>query len=612
MRKELKAMKRLALCICLMGLAPFSHTLHGKEIKIGLRAHRGAEIGLPKWQPTADYLSANIPGHNFVLVPFEINSLLNQAVSRGEFDFVLTNPASHVEHKIRYGVSAIATLVNKNNNHGYSHFGSVIFTRADRDDINSFRDLAGKTFMGVDEDGFGGWRVAWLELLRKRIDPYRDFQLLSFGGGIQQNVVYAVRDGKVDAGSVRTDLLERMAQNGEINLEGFKVLESKPINGFGFFHSTPLYPEWPFAKLSHTPDELAKQVASALYRIPSDSPAATAGKYIGWTLPQNYQPVDDLLKELQVGPYLASGEITWRQMNQYWPHAAFIALILSTTLFATYVTSRTNQRLRTIKSELELEIEKRRSAQRELEDHKKLLEQTVSERTAALKASNKELESYSYSIAHDLRSPLRSIIGFSQILEEDVESRLTKEELVSLQRIISAGKHMATLIDDILELSRITRSQLTKTNVDLSAIARTEINNLQMQEPKRKVAWHIQDAMTANGDSHLLTILLRNLLDNAWKFTRFTASPKIEVGMETTNHTTTVFFVRDNGVGLEMQYADKIFMPFQRLHIGKFEGTGIGLSTVQRVVQRHGGEIWVESVADHGTVFYFTLSPNSS
>jgi signal transduction histidine kinase len=608
MRIYSRAIKLVALCGFLSGLVPYSDSLYGKEIKIGLRAHRGAEIGMQKWQPTADFLSANLPQHTFTIVPYEINSLLNQAVSRAEFDFVLTNPASHVEQKIRYGVSAIATLVNEINGQGYNRFGSVIFTRADRNDINSFQDLAGKSFMGVDEEGFGGWRVAWLELLRHHIDPYRDFNLLSFGGGIQQTVVYAVRDGKVDAGSVRTDMLERMAQNGEIQLDRFKVIEPKPINGFGFYHSTPLYPEWPFAKLSHTPDELAKKVASVLYSIPANSPAATAGNYIGWILPQDYGPVDDLLKELHAGPYLATGEFTWKQLvTHYWQHTLLLLLALSATLAVAYHTNRSNRRLKTVKTELESEIEIRQTVQAELENHQKQLEQTVNERTAALAASNKELESYSYSIAHDLRSPLRSIIGFSQILEEDATSRLTSEESESLRRIISAGKHMANLIDDILELSRITRSPLTKSTVDLSAIALTLINSLQQLEPERKVNWLIQESMTANGDNHLLTILLQNLLDNAWKFTRYTDNPRIEVGKET-NSGETVFYVRDNGVGLDMQFVGKIFMPFQRLHSDEFEGTGIGLSTVQRVVQRHGGKIWVESAPDQGTAFYFTLT----
>jgi signal transduction histidine kinase len=602
--------KQAAICICLGCLVTCSSILHAKEIKIGLRAHRGIEIGLQKWQPTADYLSEKIPQHTFVLVPFEINSLLNQAVSRGEFDFVLTNPASHVEQKIRYGVTAIATLVNKKNGDGYTRFGSVIFTRSDRRDINSFEDLKGKTFMGVDEEGFGGWRVAWYELLRNHIDPYQDFHLLSFGGSIQQNVVYAVRDSKVDAGSVRTDMLERMAQNGEINLDDFKVLEPRHTAGFEFLHNTELYPEWPFAKLSHTPDDLAKEVASVLYKITPSSPAAVTGQYVGWTLPKDYRAVDNLLKDLQVGPYVASGETNWERLfANYWQYALLIFTILIAALALAWVTSVSNKRLKAIRDRLESEVDRHKKTQSELEEHQRLLEQTVNERTAALAASNRELESYSYSIAHDLRSPLRSIIGFSQLLEEDAVSRLTEEETDYLHRIIASGKHMAELIDDILELSRVTRSSFKKSTVDISAIARESADSLQQAQPQRQADWRIQDGMTANGDRQLLTVMMHNLLDNAWKFTTHTPRPKIEVGMDN-KRSETVFYVKDNGVGFDKEYADKLFMPFQRLHCD-IEGTGVGLSTVQRVVQRHGGDIWVDSTPGQGTAFYFTLAAHS-
>ena len=597
----------LVFCLCLSCLILYCDTLFAKEIRIGLRAHLGAEVDLKKWQPTADYLGEKIPQHTFVLIPFEINSELNQAVSRGEFDFVLTNPASYVEQKIRYGVSAIATLINRRAGAGYSRFGSVIFTRADRRDVNTFQDLKGKTFMGVDEQGFGGWRIAWRELLLNGIDPYRDFRLLSFAGGIQQNVVYAVGNGKVDAGSVRTDLLERMAQQGEIQLERYKVIEAKQTESFGFLHSTRLYPEWPFAKLSHTPDALASEVASVLYHIPADSPAAKTGRYLGWTLPQDYQPVDDLLKELHVGPYVATNYISWRQaITNYWQPALIVVAIFVAVLVIAYFIHLSNQRLRAIKAELESEIKQRKQAQADLENHQASLEKTVAQRTSALEASNKELESYSYSIAHDLRSPLRSIIGFSQILEQDAEPRLSIEELDALRRIVAAGKHMAGLIDDILQLSRITRSQLHSSTVDLSAICQDIANTIQQLQPGRRVHWKIQEGLAAEGDSSLLKILLQNLLDNAWKFTKDSENPRIEAGMQITRDHP-VIFVKDNGTGFDMEFVDKIFMPFQRLHGEQFDGTGIGLATVDRIVQRHGGKIWAESAPGRGACFYFTL-----
>ena len=375
----MKAKEIFAVIIASIGLIISSNAVSGEVIKIGLRANRGAELAIKRWQPTADYLSEAIPDHTFILVPFEINSLLNQAVSRSEFDFVFTNPASYVEHKMRYGASAIATLINKREGKAYSQFGSVVLARADRNDITSFHDLKGKRFMGTDEQGFGGWRMAYRELLGKGVDPYKDFRLLSFGGGIQQNVVFAVRDGAVDAGSVRTDMLEKMANRGEIQLEAFKVLEPRKTKGFEFYHSSRLYPEWPFAKLTHTSADLADQVAAALYKLTPESEAAKLGRYMGWSTPLDYEPVNDLLKELGVGPYTETGAITWvRLTKDYWKEGLIALIVFSITLIISGWVTLSNRRLRRITSDLE--------------KYQQHLEEMVSERTAALHKTTVRLQ----------------------------------------------------------------------------------------------------------------------------------------------------------------------------------------------------------------------------
>jgi two-component system sensor histidine kinase TtrS len=280
---------------------------------------------------------------------------------------------------MRYGVSAIATLINKREGKAYSQFGSVILARADRNDVTSFHDLKGKRFMGVDEQGFGGWRMAYRELLSKGVDPYKDFRLLSFGGGIQQNVVFAVRDGAVDAGSVRTGMLERMAQRDEIQLETFKVLEPKNTEGFDFYHSSRLYPEWPFAKLTHTSDNLAEQVATALYKLTPESEAAKLGRYMGWAVPLDYEPVNELLKELRVGPYTETGGITWVKLTKdYWKEGLIALIVLLTAVIIAWWVTLSNMRLRRVTSELEM--------------HRRHLEERVSERTAALHKTTVRLQ----------------------------------------------------------------------------------------------------------------------------------------------------------------------------------------------------------------------------
>ena len=255
------------------------------------------------------------------------------------------------------------------------------------------------------------------------------------------------------------------------------------------------------------------------------------------------------------------------------------------------------------------DMTERQKIEEELRQHRDHLEELVALRTADLQASNKELESYSYSIAHDLRAPLRSIVSFSQILEEDTKDTLAAQNLDSLQRIVSAGKRMSRLIDDILELSRITRTQLHYQTVNLSEISNEILTRLSHSQPEKQATWTVHDNLTVSGDARLLEIALQNLIENAWKYTRDASPAQIKVGCENVNNET-VYFVQDNGVGFSMEHTNKLFKPFHRLHTAQeFEGTGIGLATVQRIVQRHGGRIWAQAGQDQGATFYFIL-PN--
>ncbi len=228
-------------------------------------------------------------------------------------------------------------------------------------------------------------------------------------------------------------------------------------------------------------------------------------------------------------------------------------------------------------------------------------------RSRELEASNRELESYSYSIAHDLRTPLRSIIGFSQILRDRLDHRVSAEEADLLERIVNAGKRMAALIDDILQLSRITRRDLQTRNLDLSELARTQAAALTRAEPQRSVDIRIQPGLRAMADPRLISVALQNLFENAWKFTR--ERERAEICFSANQHEErTVYCLSDNGMGFDMVHAGKLFKPFERLQSQEeFSGTGIGLATVQRVIQRHGGQIWAESAPGQGSRFYFTL-----
>lgn len=236
------------------------------------------------------------------------------------------------------------------------------------------------------------------------------------------------------------------------------------------------------------------------------------------------------------------------------------------------------------------------------------LEQRVVERTAQLNAANKDLEAFSYSVAHDLRAPLRSIDGFSQVLVEDYAGQLDALGKDHLNRVRTATQRMGHLIDDMLALARVTRAEMRRATVDLSALAADVLAELQKIDPARNVDCHIEPGLVTSGDAQLLRVVLVNLLGNAWKYTTRQPQPRIEFGARRNADGVPTYFVRDNGAGFDMTYAGKLFGVFQRLHtLAEFPGTGVGLATVQRIVHRHGGQVRGEGMPDQGATFSFTL-----
>ncbi|MBX3186589.1 MAG: PAS domain S-box protein [Labilithrix sp.] len=242
----------------------------------------------------------------------------------------------------------------------------------------------------------------------------------------------------------------------------------------------------------------------------------------------------------------------------------------------------------------------------------KRTQREIASAKAALETANRELESFSYSVAHDLRAPLRSIDGFSQALLEDHGDKLDAGGKRHLGYVRESAQLMARLIDDILALARVARAEVQRESVDLSALARTAHTRLVRHQPDRRVAVEIRDGLVADGDPRLLALVIDNLLGNAWKFTSKRDDARIEVGSSTVDRAS-VFFVRDNGAGFDMKYVNKLFGVFQRLHTGHdFEGTGVGLATVQRIVHRHGGRVWAEGAVGSGATFHFTLGERSA
>lgn len=268
--------------------------------KIGVLAKNGPVKALKMWKSTGEYLTANADG-TFEIVPLDFDAVF-PAIEKGEVDFFLVNSSMFITAKVKYGAKAVATMINSRQGKPLKSFGGVIITSEENDDINAMRDLSGRTFMAVKKSSFGGWQMAYMEFLNQGIDPFKDFSKLDFGGK-HDNVVLAVQNGVVDAGTVRTDTLERMAASGVIEMDEFKIINSQKHDGFPFVCSTALYPEWPLAKTKATPDGLVGKVVAALKKLKTGDQAAKDAKIIGWTDSLDYQGVEDLQKTLKIGAY---------------------------------------------------------------------------------------------------------------------------------------------------------------------------------------------------------------------------------------------------------------------------------------------------------------------
>lgn len=256
---------------------------------------------------------------------------------------------------------------------------------------------------------------------------------------------------------------------------------------------------------------------------------------------------------------------------------------------------------------IQTDITERINLTNKLKEYQEDLEEKVQERTHKLQIANSELESFCYSVSHDLRAPLRSIDGFSQALLEDYAGELDEQASNYLSRVCASSQRMGELIDDLLNLSKVVRSDMRKTSVNLTQLASRAIEQLTERDPERRVNFKCESQYTVLGDERLLLAMFENLIGNAWKFTARAESARIEFGVEHTE-TGNIYFVRDNGAGFDEKYKHKMFEPFQRLHSNEdYEGSGIGLATVQRIVRRHGGEVWAESASDTGAIIYFTL-----
>jgi signal transduction histidine kinase len=297
---------------------------------------------------------------------------------------------------------------------------------------------------------------------------------------------------------------------------------------------------------------------------------------------------------------LYSLDISARDLPYFLIFVAWAAIVASFSA----VRRRIEDNLRQARDSLQVEVEQRRHR----EEMIRKLNQELGKRAAELEASNKELESFAYSVSHDLRAPLRHMVGYSELLQRQASSSLDEKSQRFIRTILHSAKRMGNLIDDLLAFSRIGRAETKKTKVDLRQLVDEVVAEIRPDTKGRDIAWKIGALPVCYGDRSMLRLVVVNLVSNAVKFTRMREPAEIEIGCDDRNEEEVEVFVRDNGAGFDMQYVSKLFGVFQRLHLPEqFEGTGIGLATVQRIIHRHGGQVRGEAAVDQGATFYFSL-----
>ena len=555
--------------------------------KIMLMAHKGKAKGLKKWTATADYLSARIPGHRFELVPLDWDGM-RAYIQTGEADFVLSNPGMYVEFEAGYGIRRLTTLKNLRLGEAVPNFGSVIIKRADRDDIQAIEDLDGKHLMMSSHTAWGGWQVGWMEMLKQGFDPYKQLGQISASGSHDKTVM-AVLAGEVDAGVCRTDTLERLAGKGEINLDDIALIISKNelYPRFPFLLSTDLYPEWPFAATRNVEPELLEEVTRILLTMPADSQAAHDGKYAGWTVPDNYQPVHEVLRTLRIRPYEHYGEITFRDaLLKNWPLVvAGIVLLLLMVAWNIHF-RRTNRRLQ--ETQTQLSFAKQQAEQ-----------------------ANQAKSAFLANMSHELRTPMNAILGYSEMLMEEAEDLEQEEFIPDLQKINKAGTHLLALINDVLDLAKIESGKMEAFAevIDIDTLIDEVSGTAHPLMEKNKNTLSIERGKnlgSAHQDLTKLRQTLFNLLSNAAKFTHDgTVTLHVNRG-EQAGVDWLIFAVSDTGIGIAPDKVEHVFEEFTQADDSTtrdYGGTGLGLAISRRFCQLLGGDLTAHSELGQGSTF---------
>ncbi len=556
-------------------------------ITIGVLANRGYEEGFKKWSETANYLNQNLKTSSFIIEPLSFEDI-EKNVQASQVDFLIVNPSLYIALEHKYNISKILTLKNKIGSMELYEFGGVLFTLKDNA-IAMISDLKGKSFTAVDETSFGGWQMASKLLFDQGIHPYRDFSELNFAG-TQDEVVYQVLSGKSDIGTVRTGILEKMAAEGRLNLEQLKIINPQQDSDFPLLHSTELYPEWVMAKTEDVDDVLVFNVALALIAMPENDKAALDAGISGWTVPDDYRKVEELLRALKLKPYDYLRHITFSEVLSAY-RWYFIMLNLTLIFFILY-----SIRYRNLAAK-----------------RNKALEHSRKMEGLAIEAS-KAKSMFLANMSHEIRTPMNAIIGLSDLM---FKTKLNAKQLDYNKKMYSSAKSLLGIINNILDFSKIEAGKMELENEYFSfdTVIYNLSNLLSLKAEKKgiELLFDIKNDIPQKlkGDSLKLTQVFTNLINNSLKFTdeghiliRIT-SEKIDDTQLKLN-----VEIEDTGIGMTSEQVNKLFQAFSQADASttrRFGGTGLGLTISRQIIEMMDGNISVESQYGKGSIFKFNV-----
>lgn len=576
----------LSLGLCLPA------SLRAAEFRIGVLAWLGVEESDAQWVPFMSSLERALPGHRFVLRQLDLEGM-GQALERHEVDFLVTNPGHYVTLEARYGISRLATAVSSGGQDPAHVVGSAVVALAERSDLKKLEDLRGRRLAAVSGEAFGGYQLAWAELVRRGIDPEAGALETRFTGFPMTSVLEAVARGEADAGVIRACLLERLVGQGRVPADRFRVLSPRIEPGLDCQTSTDLYPGWAFAAAPHTSPEVSRQVLLALLSLP-----ATASGQV-WSVPADYHPVHALLQELRIGPYQFLRELDLDSLaRRYWPALVLLgALLLVWLAYTVRVERLVQRRTRELTQAL---------ADREALEKRVRAEQERMEHLSRLSI----LGELSSTLAHELNQPLAAIGNYARSLLRRADRGTLSDDALrqASGEIASEAERAAQILAGIRAFARKRGRVRERRHASvLVADAVSLFRGMLAQAPAVALIDSLPgEAGTVEVDPLQIQQVLLNLLKNAYDSHRAADAAgeaiEIRLGMEGDR---VAIAVRDRGTGLPPESRERLFEPF---FTTKPDGLGLGLSICASIVEAHGGQLQaMPPESGPGAVFRFTL-----